>query len=232
MRHTLFVKSLNIAICLALVALLGSVLAGCGIRDTVQDLTPLAEQGDADAQYNLGEMYYFGTGVPQDYQTALEWFKLAAEQGHADAQYILGVLYHNGEGVLQDYKVALKWLKLAAEQGHATAQYILGSVYINGESVPQDYKTALKWYKLAAAQGNAGAQLNLGVMYYHANGTPQDYLYAHMWLNIAASSGSQDISKKASKNRNDIAEFMSSDDISKAQKLARECVAKKYVGCE
>ena len=56
-------------------------------------LLPLAEQGDAAAQYNLGLMYYTGQGVPQDYKEAVKWYRLSAEQGDATAQYNLGVMY-------------------------------------------------------------------------------------------------------------------------------------------
>ena len=67
-----------------------------------------------------------GQGVPQDYKTAVKWYRLAAEQGYVRAQYNLGLMYANGQGVPQDYKTAVKWFRLAAEQGNADAQYNLG----------------------------------------------------------------------------------------------------------
>src|SRR5262245_60877855 len=83
---------------------------------------PLANQGDADAQFSLGLMYLNGQGVPQNYAEALKWFRLAAEQGRADAQNNFGVMYHNGLGVPQNYAEAAKWYRLAADQGYARAQ--------------------------------------------------------------------------------------------------------------
>ena len=80
-----------------------------------------ADQGDADAQYNLGGAYYTGYGVTQDYAEAVKWWRLAADQGNADAQYNLGVAYYSGYGVTQDYAEAHKWLNLAAAAGHPTA---------------------------------------------------------------------------------------------------------------
>jgi hypothetical protein len=65
-------------------------------------IQPLAAQGDAHAQYNLGAMYLQGHGVPQDATEAIKWFRLAAEQGDADAQASLGALYLIGYGVAQD----------------------------------------------------------------------------------------------------------------------------------
>ena len=82
---------------------------------------PLAEQGDAKAQYNLGLMYAKGYGVPQHDATAVKWFRKAAEQGLAAAQYNLGVMFFNGQGVPNDYVHALKWFNLAAIQGHKDA---------------------------------------------------------------------------------------------------------------
>jgi len=88
----------------------------------LREFTPLAEQGDADAQFNLGWMYYEGRGVPQDYETAVKWWTLAAEQGDPHAQFNLGVMYRKGDGVPQDDKTAVKWHTLAAEQGVAGAR--------------------------------------------------------------------------------------------------------------
>jgi len=68
----------------------------------LKEWRPLAEQGDATAQFNLGVMYNFGQGVPQDYQEAVRWYRLAAEQGYAPAQFNLGFLYDKGLGVPQD----------------------------------------------------------------------------------------------------------------------------------
>ncbi len=73
-----------------------------------------AEQGLADAQYNLGVMYEVGQGVPQDYDEAVKWYRLAAEQGDALGQNNLGFMYANGQGVPQDYVLAYMWMNLAA----------------------------------------------------------------------------------------------------------------------
>ena len=75
---------------------------------------PLAEQGDAGAQFNLGSMYEQGQGVPQDDEQAAAWLRKAAGQGSADAQLYLGGMYEQGQGVPQDYAQAYMWLSLAA----------------------------------------------------------------------------------------------------------------------
>jgi hypothetical protein len=100
-------------------------------------------------------------------------------------------------------------------------------MYEKGQGVPKNDMTAVKWYRLAAEQGHAYAQINLGVMYGIGKGGIKDWVYAHMWLNIAASSGN----KNAVKKRNIFVKRMTPAQIAEAQKLARECVRKKYKGC-
>jgi TPR repeat protein len=117
----------------------------------------LAEQGNADAQWNLGTMDKNGNGVPQDYAEAVKWFRKAAEQGFAGAQYDLGVMYYGGTGVPQDYAEALKWFGKAAEQGFAGAQYVLGVMYVDGIGVERNLMQAHICFNLAATGGNPEA---------------------------------------------------------------------------
>jgi TPR repeat protein len=139
------------------------------------------------------------------------------------ADYQKGVAaYESG-----DYASALREFKSLTEQGNGTAGYYLGFMYRNGKGVLQDHKTAVKWYRLAAEKGNADAQFNLGGMYVEGKGVIKDFVYAHMWWNIAALS----VGKDAPKNRDLVAKRMNSNQIEKAQKLARDCVRKKYKGC-
>ena len=117
-----------------------------------------ADQGDADAQFNLGMMYANGRGVSRDDVEAVKWYRKAAEQGHARAQYNLGVRYDNGRGVSRDNGEAAKWYRKAAEQGYAAAQFNLGYDYEHGEGVPCSNAEALKWYRKAAEQGHENAK--------------------------------------------------------------------------
>ena len=149
----------------------------------------LAEQGDADAQSNLGRMYDTGKGVPKDYAVAASWYRKAAEQGHAAAQYNLGVMHGKGHGVAQDFTAAALWYHKAAGQGVASAQHNLGVMYKMGEGVPQDDAAAALWYRMAAEQGHAAAQANLGFMYDTGQGVRQDYAKAVEWCQKAAEQG-------------------------------------------
>ena len=124
-----------------------------------------ADQGNAEAQYNLGLMYDSGEGLTQDYAKAAKWYEKAANQGDNSAQNNLGIMYNKGDGVSKDYGRAIEWYRKSADQNNANAQYNLGTIYESGEGVPQDFNEALQWYKKAAAQNQPQAQYRLGKLY-------------------------------------------------------------------
>ena len=95
-------------------------------------------------------------------------------------------------------------------------------MYRKGQSLPKDYAEAVKWYRKAVEQGHRDAQFRLGVMYGNGQGVPQDIVQAHMLFNLAALQGYE----KAQKGRDFIASEMTSDQITKAQRMAREWMAK------
>ena len=123
-----------------------------------------AEQGVAKSQYNLGNKYYNGEGVVQDYKEAVKWFRKSAEQGDSLAQSYLGWMYGKGEGVIQDYKEAVKWYRKSAEQGDSLAQYNLGYMHAQGQGVPQDYVMAHVYWNIASVSGYENAITNRGVI--------------------------------------------------------------------
>ena len=131
--------------------------------------------------------------LPAFAQDDIDQLRLKAEQGDAYAQYNLGV-----------------------------AQYNLGVMYGDGEGVPQDYKEAVRWLRLAAEQGDSDAQNNLGLMYEEGEGVPQDYSQAHIWYNLAASDLIGEDRERSVRNRDRMAEEMTSEQIAEAQRLASE----------
>ena len=118
---------------------------------------PLAEKGDADAEFNLGQAYRLGRGVPTNLAAAKTWFERAAAQGHVDAQTTLGLLLfqngNQGEG--------LKWLKQAADQGEPRALLVYGTALVNGDGVTQDPILGYAYVSRAAAQGLEPAKQTL-----------------------------------------------------------------------
>jgi hypothetical protein len=114
-----------------------------------------ADKGYAGAQFDLGAMYFEGSGVTRDYVEAVKWYRLAATQGNGRAQFNLGLMYAAGQGVTQDYAEAIKWYRLAADQGDADAQNNLGVMYAAGQGVTQDYVQAHTWFNIAASRYSA-----------------------------------------------------------------------------
>lgn len=112
-----------------------------------------AEQGDAQAQYVLGLMYFDGRGVVQDDQQAQAWYRKAAEQGYASAQVNLGLMHVSGRGVPKDDAQAVAWLRKAADQGNPYGQHGLGLMYMVGRGLPKDNELAYFWFLLSSAQG-------------------------------------------------------------------------------
>ncbi|MEL7186112.1 MAG: tetratricopeptide repeat protein [Pseudomonadota bacterium] len=111
---------------------------------------PLAEAGDANAQFGLGQMYGNGFGVMMDDAAALNWYGLAAEQGHGQALSNLAVMHQNGWGVEMNEAEAIRLFTLAAESGVAEAMTAVGRYYAMDFSDNYDPVVAYKWFSIAA----------------------------------------------------------------------------------
>lgn len=167
------------------------MLADWAIQSWYVALLGQSEGGDVESQFALGEWYYRGGKVGQDFQQAAKWYQRAATQGHPLAQCVLGTMYANGQGMKQDYRATEQWYRQAATQEVVAAQNNLGILYFHGHGVTQDYQVAASWFQLAADQGDVIAQYNLGVMYANGRGVSQDYDVAVKWLRLAATQGDE-----------------------------------------
>lgn len=134
----------------------------------LQQLAPLAEEGNSEAQHNLARLYAYGLGTPKDVSKALYWYTKAAQQGYAPAQFGLGLIYVNGDGIPKDDAEAVRWWRMAADQSNARALHALAIMYAGGHGVPQDYARAVELYGKAIENGSTPSFYNLGVIY--ANG--------------------------------------------------------------
>lgn len=121
---------------------------------------PLAEKGDADAQFNLGQAYRLGRGVNTNLSAAQAWFERAASQGHLDAQATLGLLLFQSGNQAE----GLRWLKSAAIKGEPRALLVYGTALFNGDGVTQDPVLGYAFVSRAAAQGLAAAKDTLAQM--------------------------------------------------------------------
>jgi TPR repeat protein len=216
-----------------------------GERDSAEALRwffQAAEQDNAHAQNSIGFAYAAGRGTGKNYIEAHKWFLKSAEQGLAQAQYHLATLYRNGGGVKRDHAEAYRWYLKAANQGHSEAQYHVALLYRNGEGVPPSYAEAIGWCFKAAKQGHALSQFRMAeahlnlALFGARNRT--DFVLAHMWAAIAEQKacaeapkicqGASDqcpqqvVCKGAPTYRAVAAHMMKADEITQAQKFARE----------
>jgi TPR repeat protein len=149
----------------------------------------LATKGDVPAMLNMGQYYYYGTGVVKNYVTARQWLTKAATKNNVTAMLLLGDMYGEGLGIKRDTVKALEWIKKAAEKGSADAAYQLGEMYETGEGAPENLQEAVKWYKVAAEKGDADAMIALGFCYMEGDGVPEDRMAGYDWFLKAAAKG-------------------------------------------
>jgi len=121
---------------------------------------PLAQSGDPDAQFNMGQAYKLGRGVKTDPSAAIDWYGKAARQGHARAEDNLGLLmFQQG-----DRAGALPYLQRAAERGEPRAQYIVGTALFNGDLTAKNWVRAYALMTRASESGLAQATASLRQM--------------------------------------------------------------------
>ena len=128
----------------------------------VQLLVPLANSGNAFAQYRLGMLYFHGQGVGEDEKIAIYWWKKAAAQGNVESMFQLGSAFLFGNQIAKfvpdpDREAAM-WYFQAASAGHAEAQYHLGLLFLAGKGVQENRQESARWMQKAAAQGHAEAK--------------------------------------------------------------------------
>eukprot|EP00933_Yihiella_yeosuensis_P070639 TRINITY_DN7877_c4_g1_i1.p1 TRINITY_DN7877_c4_g1~~TRINITY_DN7877_c4_g1_i1.p1 ORF type:complete len:462 (-),score=81.35 TRINITY_DN7877_c4_g1_i1:79-1464(-) len=161
----------------SLVLFIKDRLSSC-LNATMPWYGPLAEQGNADAQFNLGQLHRRGAGgVSLNKTLAYEWTKKAALQGHALAQNSLGAMLAQGEGIKKNSKSAMKWATKAALLGDASSQVNLGKAYLHGFGVPKNRGIALDWIEKASEQQDPEAmQLLMQLLIHGADEKQKDEL--------------------------------------------------------
>ena len=165
-------------------------------------LLPLAKQGNAAAQEDVGDMYQSGHGFPRDDKEALRWFRLAAAQGNVKAEAATGEMYfiRGTHGVRTDNAEAVRWFRLAAAQGNISSEYNLGVAYERGFGVPENHAEAVRWFRLCAENETdapalkASALFHIGLGYFDGSSeaTPLNFEEAARLFRLAADQGDED----------------------------------------
>lgn len=149
---------------------------------TFDETKKAAEQGDAQAQFELGEVCF----KQRNYYKSAQWFQKAARQNNIPALCSLGWMYFKGRGVQKNFETAKWCYRKAAEQGDPHAQYNLGMMYIHER---QSSKEAFTWLEKAAINGHAEAQYQVGRMYASGDGVSRDMEKSKFWYEAADEQG-------------------------------------------
>jgi len=181
-----------------------------------------AQNGNAEAEFMIGEMAAAGLGTLRSYALATEWYRLAAAKGYRPADVTLGLLYLHGAGsedeptrITADPAKAATYLKIAADAGDAEAQSLVGQLYMVGNGVPKDPALA-KHYTLAAANhGIAAAEYNAGLLILNGAGPAPDLVEAYKWFALAA----QALYPGAEQNRRYVMGRMTPERLKQAEAL-------------
>lgn len=197
------------------------------IRKITMEIRQKAENGNIQAQSDLGLLYEQGNDVEKDYAKAFYWYKKSAMHGYDVAQYNVGSAYENGRGVQRDLQKAIEWYSKSAEQGNTKSQVNLGMLYLDDMGVVRDYDKARHWFLLAASNNDTIAMNNLGYMYRSGLGIPKDDSEAIKWYQKSANLGSM-------KARNMLALYYTQEignfpeDIQKARELLKASACQGY----
>ena len=157
--------------------------------NTAEEVTQLAQEGDAWAQYTLGWLYENGNVLIPDSVLSILAYEAAAQQNISAAQLAASKLYLSNDAEVQNIERGIHWLTKAAENGNAYAAYRLAKEYLTGKNIPQDTKRAEWWFTQAAQSGNEFAQYALGEVYLFGKDLPRDQDRAIYWLEQASGQG-------------------------------------------
>ena len=171
----------------------------------IEDLFRRAQGGDNDACFNLGECFFYGRGVSQDYAKAIHWYIQSSDRGDCSSQKKLADCYYLGQGTDRNLAKAAYRYEQAAEQGDYDSQKALIRCYtIGGNGLNADRRRAEYYSKRygipiedgtsnglmkRAQNGDPEAQFTLGNMYLRGTGIEQDYEKAIYWLKLSAQKG-------------------------------------------
>ncbi len=125
----------------------------------------VAETGNANAEYKLALMYWYGKGVNVDYEKAFYWCKRAAHQDHMKAAYALSKMFQSDNLIEKDNQEAYYWFRRAAELDMENGKLAIALMYYKGTLVEKDIEAGLTWLQKAAEEENITALTKLATMY-------------------------------------------------------------------
>ena len=152
------------------------------IRPSIENLI-YNEKGDSNGSFNLGNFYYLGNILEQNYFESFKYFLKSSQENNSDAMFIISLMYLEGKGIEQNFELYKKYLFKSAENGNSNAQLRVGLNYYFGDDYfEQNYFEAFNWIHKSANKGNSFAQNNLGIYYYDIN----NFYESFKWYSLSA----------------------------------------------
>ena len=183
---------------------------------------PLARNGDARAEYYLGEAYLSGFGVERKQELGALWIIKSADRGYANAEAEAAFLYARGIGVPKNPALAFSVAKKAANSGSTQGLVALGKMYLDGVGTRSDVNEARKLFFIAANRRDASAMIALGDLYWDGRGATQDYVTAETWYNVAIANATAWSRIAAIAARDQTAALLLPSDAAVARRLAAD----------
>jgi hypothetical protein len=188
-------------------------------KDSLAQLQPLAEKGNAEAQYHVGMLYSLGIGgASKDHKLAFAWFEKSTAGNDPLGAYKLGCFYAGQYAgvVVIDTDKALTYKLISAKAGYALAEIdVAGTYYRRGE-----FAEAAKWLQMAAEQGYPQAAMNLSTLYFEGKGVARDLVKSYAWLKFGYAAARQKLDARGQEALDKIARDMTPADIAAADTLA------------
>lgn len=152
-------------------------------------LSKAAKQGNAEAQADIGSLYYYGKGVKKDIKKAEEWFVKASQNDDPRAQNDLAMLYLESNSRDLRCNQMLELLNASAKKGYDLAYYNIGNFFSRGICVERSMSKAVDWWEKASHKGNAEAEFNLYVSYSNGSGVSMNQHTGYMYLRKSCEHG-------------------------------------------
>ena len=155
---------------------------------TFAEVKTAADEGNPQAQNEIGNRFYFGIGISKDSAEAVKWWQKSATQKFPPAELDLGLAYLKGDGVSKDEQEGIRLLRLGVDAGLPRAKEAMGMFYFLGAfGLPKDYTQAFNWFKAAAQDNYPPAQYYLAECFRDGKGTQTNLVEAIIWFEQAAS---------------------------------------------
>ena len=168
----------------------------CDMNNIIKLYEDAINNNNYKAMYLLGDKYYSGYKIEQDYDLAMFYFRMAARFNYGSAEFNIGKMYEDGLGIIKNYEKAIEWYKLASTHGEVKALASMGDVYLD----KNEFNKAFELYNMAYENYEdkndaAVVMLKIGYLYIYGRGVDKNRAKGLEWLKMALKTGNKSVIK-------------------------------------